>query len=139
MFLISQKFTRTQLCRSIFLNKLQDNCDFKKETLTQVFSCEFLEISKNTYFTELLWVTDSVLSHSFRWYLPIVFNLIKTEQKSVKIIFKKSLGIRSNASFHKKIVRNLLSRINNDSVMVGTWTYYAEKQPPEVFYKESCS
>ena len=28
---------------------------FKKETLAQVFSCEFCEISKNTFFTEHLW------------------------------------------------------------------------------------
>ena len=29
----------------------------KKETLTQVFSCEFCEISKNTFFTEHVWAT----------------------------------------------------------------------------------
>ena len=29
----------------------------KKETLVQVFSCEFCEISKNTFFTEHLRVT----------------------------------------------------------------------------------
>ena len=28
----------------------------KKETLAQVFFCEFCEISKNTFFTEHLWV-----------------------------------------------------------------------------------
>ena len=32
----------------------------KKETLAQVFSCEFCEISKNTFFTEHLWTTTSV-------------------------------------------------------------------------------
>ena len=32
----------------------------KKETLAQVFSCEFYEISKNTFFTEHLWTTASV-------------------------------------------------------------------------------
>ena len=31
----------------------------KKENLTQVFSCEFCEISKNTFFTEHLWATTS--------------------------------------------------------------------------------
>ena len=31
----------------------------KKETLAQVFSCEFCEISKNTFFTERVWLTDS--------------------------------------------------------------------------------
>ena len=32
---------------------------FKKETLVQMFSCEFSEISKNTLFTEHLWATAS--------------------------------------------------------------------------------
>ena len=31
----------------------------KKDTLTQVFSCEFCEISKNTFFSEHLWATAS--------------------------------------------------------------------------------
>ena len=31
----------------------------KKETLAQVFSCEFCEISKNTFFTEHVWATAS--------------------------------------------------------------------------------
>ena len=31
----------------------------KKETLAQVFSCEFCETSKNTFFTEHLWATAS--------------------------------------------------------------------------------
>ena len=32
----------------------------KKESLALVFSCEFYEISKNTFFTEQLWTTASV-------------------------------------------------------------------------------
>ena len=32
----------------------------KKETLAQVFSCEFYEISKNIFFTEHVWATASV-------------------------------------------------------------------------------
>ena len=34
----------------------------KKETLAQVVSCELYEISKNTFFTEHLWVTASGVS-----------------------------------------------------------------------------
>ena len=35
-------------------------CNFiKKETLAQVFSCKFCEISKNTFFTEHLRATTS--------------------------------------------------------------------------------
>ena len=32
----------------------------KKETLAQLFSCEFCKISKNTFFTEQLWTTASL-------------------------------------------------------------------------------
>ena len=32
---------------------------FKKETLAQVFSCEFCDNFKNTFFTEYLWTTAS--------------------------------------------------------------------------------
>ena len=44
------KFTWKHLCQRLFLIKLQawDLNFFKKETLTQVISCEFCEISKNT-------------------------------------------------------------------------------------------
>ena len=50
------KFTGKHLCQSLFFNKVAGlACNFiKKETLAQVFSCEFCEISKNTFFTEHL-------------------------------------------------------------------------------------
>ena len=39
---------------------MSEACNFiKKETLAQLFSCEFCEISKNTFFTEHLWTTAS--------------------------------------------------------------------------------
>ena len=39
---------------------LPQACNFiKKETQGQVFTCEFCEISKNTFFTEQLWATAS--------------------------------------------------------------------------------
>ena len=42
------------------LLRLHEACNFiKKETLAQVFSCEFCEISKNTFFTEHLWTNAS--------------------------------------------------------------------------------
>ena len=42
-------------------------CNFiKKETLAQMFSCEFCEISKNTFFTEHFWTTASMGSYNFR-------------------------------------------------------------------------
>ena len=42
-------------------------CNFiKKETLAQAFSCEFRQISKNTFFTEHLWATTSILREGRR-------------------------------------------------------------------------
>ena len=55
---ISQNSQENTCARVSFLIKLQA---FKKEALAQVFSCEFCEISKNTFFTEHLWATASVL------------------------------------------------------------------------------
>ena len=45
----------------LFLIKLQaESCNFiKKEVLAQVFSCEFCEISENTFITEYLQATAS--------------------------------------------------------------------------------
>ena len=49
--------------KKVFLEISQNSraCNFiKTETLTQVFSCEFSEIFKNTFFTEHVWATDSI-------------------------------------------------------------------------------
>ena len=41
--------------------RVSESCNFiKNETLAQVFSCKFCEISKNNFFTEHLWATASV-------------------------------------------------------------------------------
>ena len=51
------KFTGKHLCQSLFLNKvagLKPATVLWKETLAQVFSYEFSEILKNTYFEEHL-------------------------------------------------------------------------------------
>ena len=40
-------------------------CNFiKKETVAQVFSCEFCEISKTTFFTDHLW---TIASKPYKW------------------------------------------------------------------------
>ena len=55
----SQNLLANICARVSFLLKLQVlACNFiKKETLAQVFSCEFSEIFKNTFFTEHLQTT----------------------------------------------------------------------------------
>ena len=61
------KFTGKHRCQNFSLNKVAglrpEACKFiKKETLAQVFSCEFCEIYKNTfYYTTALMAASGVL------------------------------------------------------------------------------
>ena len=64
------KFTEKHLCQSILFNKVTGLRPIKKETLARVFSCEFCEISKNTFFTERLWITASI--HSMTSLLNVI-------------------------------------------------------------------
>ena len=68
------KFTGKQLCQSSFFNKGGGlACSFiKKETLVQVFSCKFCEISKNTFYCRT----------------PLVAASVKKERKFFKLAFK---------------------------------------------------
>ena len=52
-------FTGKHLCQILsFKVRSSQVCNFiEKETLSQVFSCEFCQILQNTFFTEHLWTT----------------------------------------------------------------------------------
>ena len=65
------KFTGKHMCQSFYFNKVADQaCNFIKiQILAQVFSCEFSKISKNTSFTEYVWVTASIKQPKTRIYL----------------------------------------------------------------------
>ena len=68
MFLkIPQNSQQNTCVRDSFLKTLQASaCNFiKKETLAQVFSCEFREIFKNIFFTEPLRAPTSVASSNY--------------------------------------------------------------------------
>ena len=52
------KLTGKHQCQSLFLNKVAGSF-IKRETLAQVLSCGFCEISKNTFFTKHLCATAS--------------------------------------------------------------------------------
>ena len=54
------KFTENTCARGSFLIKLQASDFIKNETLVQVFSCEFCESFKNTFFTEHIRATASI-------------------------------------------------------------------------------
>ena len=58
---ISQNSQENTCARTSLLIKLQAEAGnfVKKETLTQVFSYEFCEVFRNTFFTEHLWTTAS--------------------------------------------------------------------------------
>ena len=60
---ISKNSQENSCARVTFLIKLKVSaCSFiKKETLAEVFSCEFCKIFKNTLFAEHLYVTVSVI------------------------------------------------------------------------------
>ena len=60
---ISQNLQEKTCTRVIFLNEVAAcrPATLLKKRLTQVFSCEFCEIFKNTFFTEYLWTTASII------------------------------------------------------------------------------
>ena len=80
MFLeISQNSQENTCARVSFLKKLLAPAALLKKTLAQVFSYEFCEISKNTFFTEHLRTTASeLLSNFFSSELYFRYVLFKT-------------------------------------------------------------
>ena len=55
---ISQNSLKTPVATRVSF--FAEACNFiKKDTLVQVFSCEFCDNSKNTFFAEHIWVTAS--------------------------------------------------------------------------------
>ena len=56
------KFAGKHMCQGLFFDKvagLRPATLLKKETLGQVFSCEFCDTPKSIFFTEHLWTTAS--------------------------------------------------------------------------------
>ena len=68
------KFIGKHLCQGLFFNKRE-----LKKRLCALFSCEFCEISKNTFLTEHLWTTASdiiqlsfaIFPHKTIWYFLV--------------------------------------------------------------------
>ena len=57
---VIRNFTKFTENTCTIVSFFAEACNFiKKETLAQVFSCEFCDISKNTFFTEHIWATAS--------------------------------------------------------------------------------
>ena len=95
------KFTGKYLCRSLF-SKVAGLRPFfiKKETLTQVFSCEFCEMSKNTsggyichlskYFDKFM--VTLVIRCKFKWAVSFKYQLHLYLPRFQNFIFQDFLG-----------------------------------------------
>ena len=59
-----RKILRKTPVQSVFFNKVAG-----LQTLAQVLSCEFCEISKNTFLLEHLWATASMLFKNLPFYV----------------------------------------------------------------------
>ena len=75
------KFNEKQLCQSLFFNRLPEASTFiKKETLAQVFSSQFCEIFKNSFFTEHCRTLQNFLrtleDYSYAWIVRDVFGTL---------------------------------------------------------------
>ena len=67
----SQEYTCTRVS---FLIKLQASASEKRDSST-MFLCEFCEVSKDTFFTEHLWVTTSVIMRTQNLSLQSTFRI----------------------------------------------------------------
>ena len=74
------KFTWKHLCQSLSLVKLKVSaCNFiKRESLAQVFSCEFCKISKNSFFIKHFRATASKCSVLQKQWLTVLKNTLNT-------------------------------------------------------------
>ena len=91
------KFSGKPLCQRLFFNKvagLRPSNLFEKEPLAQLFTCEIREISKNTFFTEHLWSTASILS-SARFFSP---NGIKFPRQRIFKPHGRSININCSSA-----------------------------------------
>ena len=86
-----EKFTGKHLCFNA--------CNFiKKEAMAQVFSCEFCQISKNTFFTEHLWATTSGFRYCFRRiYIKLLTSVVEIKKQKYWQLF--IISVKSKVIF----------------------------------------
>ena len=95
------KFSRKLLCHSLFFNNVTGKRPatlLKKETLAQMFSCEFCEISKNTPFYRNLW-----------WLVLQICNTIT----NLSFIFKSRVEAKCRASNDYQSLQKVLAKTSN--------------------------
>ena len=105
------KFTGKYLCRSVSFNEFAGGaCNFiKKENPTQVFSCEFCKVFKNSYFVEYL---QTAASDSFS---TIKYNL-HVANWQWKCHWWKKYDTDPNRNFSRaiddEVFKEILNRLN---------------------------
>ena len=129
------KFTGKHLCQSQACNLI------KKETLAQVFSCEFCEISKNTFFYKTPptlrkknCLTENV---SFKEFKQAELLLLKEDQlvfkeRKYKLInlFDSLNLIEDSAGLLKELRNRILRIIPLWSLFCSVWVYVSLHFPP---------
>ena len=99
MFLkILQNSQENTCARISFFNKVAGVTSnfIKKETLAQVFSCEFWEISKNIFFTEHLWATASGYGQNIFSRITVLYLIAKVERKEKTFYLKYEIILFQN-------------------------------------------
>ena len=94
----------------IFLHKICSMVLFKKKTLAKEFFCEFCKIFKNSFFTENLWMTASILLQL----LTLCFAIIHSWQLSSS---EKSL-------FEKKKMSIYLKDFTDLEILISTFYFF---------------
>ena len=124
------KFTgkQLQLCRNLFLIKLQaEACNFiKKKTLTQVFSCEFCQISQNTFFHR----TPPVAAFEFS-YLKLDKNLkvrpvllFQSNFNSLLLFYLFSFYFFTEREYNSKVVFSYFTERTNSCKTLGIINWF---------------
>ena len=75
------KFNGKHLCQRLYFNKVA-GLKAVKQRLAQVFSCEFIEISKNTFITEDLRTTGSAFSFSEKLGKNVFLKISQSSQEN---------------------------------------------------------
>ena len=104
------KFTGKHLCHSLFLNKVEAYNFIKKETLAQVFFCEFYEIYKNTLFLQNSSVTKQSANAAKHKYGEENWSFEdRTDAKKLIILINSLTATESGAvTFWKVYYRNAI-------------------------------
>ena len=92
------KFKGKRQCQSLFLIKLPEACNFiKKETLAQVFSCEFYEIFYRTPPDDCFCITQCYLDQENLLYQDTDLKMnTKIYQQKYFVFYDMDLDMRTN-------------------------------------------